>query len=79
MKVKATVKSHFVHGNQPFAEGDTGEFTKAEATDLEKSGLIVIGEDAPAEEDLLGDGEKMAGTPENKMADAPRNKTTVKK
>lgn len=78
MKVKATVKSHFVHGNQPFAEGDTGEFTKAEAADLEKSGLIVTGEDVPAEDDLLGD-EKAAPPADNKMAEAPRNKSAVKK
>lgn len=74
MKVKATVKSHFVHGNQSFAEGDTGQFTKAEAADLEKSGLITVGEDV-TEEDLLGDGEKQAPAVENKMAPAARNKS----
>lgn len=75
MKVNAKVKVPFYHGNKPFAEGDNGEFTKAEAHDLEKSGLIEIGsevESAPVET-------KMEDAPENKMADAPANKSRTKK
>lgn len=73
MKVNATVKSPFYHGNTPYAEGETGQFTKAEANDLEKSGLIEIGGEAEEEADT-----KMDAAPENKMADAPANKRTKK-
>lgn len=77
MKVEATAKSHFVHGNQHFAEGDKGQFTKAEASDLEKSGLITVGDDV-SEEDLLGDGEKQAPAVENKMEKPVANKAVKK-
>ena len=75
MKVNAKIKSSFVHGNKPYAPGGEGQFTKAEANDLEKSGLIEISGDA--EEDP--DDTKMADAPENKMADAPANKSRQKK
>jgi len=72
MKVNATVKAPFYHGNTPYAEGDQGQFTKAEANDLEKSGLIEIGGETEEVET------KMDAAPENKMADAPANKRTKK-
>lgn len=72
MKVKAIAKTHFVHGNTPYAEGEPGEFTKAEAHDMEKSGLITIGDDV-TEEDMLG-GVKMDDAPANKMAETADNK-----
>lgn len=73
MKVNATVKSPFYHGNRPFAQGETGEFTKAEAHDLEKAGLVEVTGDV--EEPSV----KMSDAPENKMADAPANKSRTKK
>lgn len=75
MKVNATVKSPFYHGNKPFAEGDMRQFTKAEAHDLEKSGLIEIGGEVSEDEQET----KMADAPENKMAEAPANKSRTKK
>lgn len=85
MKVKAIAKTHFVHGNTPYAEGQPGEFTKAEAHDMEKSGLITVGDDV-TEEDMLGNvkmddapANKMSDAPDNKMAEVPRNKSTAKK
>ncbi len=75
MKVNAKVKVPFYHGNKQFAEGDNGEFTKAEAHDLEKSGLIEIGSDVDPDQAET----KMADAPENKMADAPSNKSRSKK
>lgn len=69
MKVNATIKSPFYHGNQPFAEGETGQFTKAEAHDLEKSGLIEVTGDAEPEVEA-----KMADAPENKMVKSTSNK-----
>lgn len=75
MKVNAKIKSSFVHGNKPYAPGDEGQFTKAEANDLEKSGLIEISgeaEEEPAET-------KMSDAPENKMAGAAANKSRSKK
>lgn len=74
MQVNATVKSPFYHGNKPYAEGDSAKFTKAEANDLEKSGLIEIGGDAEEETEA-----KMEPAVDNKMADAPANKSRAKK
>jgi len=73
MKVNATVKVPFYHGNKPYAENEQGQFTKAEAHDLEKSGLIEVGSDVESETQA-----KMAEAPENKMADAPANKRIKK-
>lgn len=75
MKVNAKVKTPFYHGNKPFAEGGNGEFTKAEAHDLEKSGLIEIGSEVESEPVET----KMAEAPENKMAEAPANKSRASK
>lgn len=75
MKVNVTIKSQFVHGNKPYIPGEPAQFTKAEANDLEKSGLVEVGGDV---EDESVDS-KMADAPENKMADAPANKSTRSK
>jgi hypothetical protein len=75
MKVNAKIKSSFVHGNKPYAPGDEGQFTKAEANDLEKSGLIEVGSEVEDEQAET----KMAHAPENKMAEAPANKSRQKK
>lgn len=74
MKVNAKIKSSFYHGNKPYAPGDEAQFTKAEANDLEKSGLIEITGEADEEQAET----KMADAPENKMADAPANKRAKK-
>ena len=74
MKTKVKVKEVFYHGKTPYAIGEEAEFTKGDAEDLAKSGLVeLVGNQAePAEA-------KMGAEPENKMADAPANKSRSKK
>lgn len=75
MNVSVKVTSAFVHGNKPYAVGDTAEFTKTEAADMAKTGLIeVIGDAEPS-----ANGAKMDDAVQNKMANATANKSTKTK
>lgn len=78
MKTKVKVKEIFYHGKTPYAIGDEPEFTKGEADELAKAGLVQVVEDKPIDTPRLQD-VKMADTPENKMAEAPANKSRSKK
>lgn len=79
MKISVKAATHFAYGSRVYATGDTMEVTKGEADELEKAGLITLGEATGEQE--AEPAEKMADDVENKMADAPANKasTTTKK
>lgn len=79
MKIEVKAATSFAHGSRSYNVGDQVEVTKGEADELEKAGLITLGE-APGEQEPEP-AEKMADDVENKMADAPANKasTTTKK
>lgn len=89
MKSNVKALTSFVHGRVKMEEGDEHEFTKAEADELFKAGLVMhvtyeqeAEKSAFADEDvgdLLGEGEqKMDDAPENKMEAAPKNKAEPK-
>lgn len=68
MKIKVKALQRFFHGRQMADAGGEYEFTKGDAEQMEKNGLVeIVGESDPAET-------KMADPVENKMADAPDNK-----
>ncbi|MDQ1834656.1 hypothetical protein, partial [Massilia scottii] len=81
----------FSHGRLSMAAGDTETIELIEARELAKAGLVEIVDDAPAvapepePAEAAGDTEtidsstKMGDEPENKMADAPMNKTSKSK
>lgn len=71
MKIKVIALSSFAHGAEMYHEGRPGEFTKGEADDLEKAGLVEIVKGDSADEDLVG---KMDDAPQNKMAEPVSNK-----
>lgn len=72
-----TALQRFSHGRLNMDEGQTDKIEAGEARELEKAGLVAISDTEPAEDDdLLGEGEKMAPITSNKMIPAPRNKTT---
>lgn len=77
MHTKVKALTSFVHGATVLSHGQEAHFTKGDAEELAKSGLveIVTHDDSDS---LLGD-EKMAGDIDNKMAKAPANKSTVAK
>ncbi len=73
MNTKVKALSSFVHGRVQLQQGQEAEFTKGDADELAKSGLV----------EIVGGGEdhtetKMAEPVENKMADAPANKRKTK-
>lgn len=70
MKVNVKALSSFQHGRVDAKRGVTyDDFSKGEAEDLAKAGLVeIVGEDHPEPET------KMQAPVENKMADAPANK-----
>lgn len=73
MKTKVKVKEIFYHIKTPYAVGEETEFTKGDAEDLAKAGLVEILDDkAPAADT------KMEAAPKNKMADSPVNKASKK-
>lgn len=83
-KVKALTS--FVHGRVQMHQGDEQEFSKGDADDLVKAGMVQIVADDPQPEpqpaddgvdDLLGE-EKAEPAPENKMEAAPKNKAEAK-
>lgn len=78
MKTKVKVLQKFYHGNKMVEQGKPASFTKGDAEDLAKAGLVEIVEDKAIDTPRLQD-VKMADTPENKMADAPSNKSRSKK
>ena len=81
----------FSHGRLSMAAGDTDTIEVVEARELAKAGLVELVEDAPAvtlepepasaagDTDTLEGGTKMDAAPENKMVDAPLNKTNKPK
>ncbi|NHZ38337.1 hypothetical protein [Massilia rubra] len=88
-KIKAL--DQFSHGRLSMAAGDTDMIELVEARELAKAGLVKIDDDTPAlvpepelapaagDTDMIEGGAKMADEPENKMADAPMNKTNKPK
>lgn len=74
MKTKVKALQKFYHGNKMIEPGKSASFTKGEAEEMSKAGLVEIVEDASPESET-----KIDAAPENKMADAPRNKSTTKK
>lgn len=74
MKVTVTATDSFVIGNKVYHAGDDVEVSIYDARLLAKSGLTSEPEEAQQEERA-----KMEGAPENKMADAPANKSRTKK
>ena len=73
MKVTVTAKDSFAHGPKTYVAGDPVEVSIYEARELAKNGLT----SEPA--DVAEDQTKMEASPENKMADAPANKSRAKK
>lgn len=78
MKTKVKALQKFYHGNKMVEQGKRADFTKGEADELAKAGLVEVVEEKPIGTPRLQD-VKMEDAPENKMADAPRNKSTAKK
>lgn len=88
-KIKAL--DQFSHGRLEMAAGDTDTIEAVEARELAKAGLVELVDDAPAvapepepapaasDTDRIEAGTKMDAAPENKMADAPLNKTNKPK
>lgn len=74
MKVTVTAKDSFAHGPKTFVSGDPVEVSIYEARDLAKRGLTSEPEETQVPVDT-----KMAGEVENKMADAPENKSRKSK
>lgn len=85
MKIKVQAVTSFSHGALNTHVGQEIELTKPEATELQAAGLVSIVAGPPAEpghepaDERRDDGAKIAGAPENKMADAPANKTSKSK
>jgi hypothetical protein len=79
MKTKVTVLDSFVHGRHDYKRGQETTFSKPEAEELEKAGLVTIGGEAADDgvDDLLGS-EKMEPLTLNKMEQAPDNKAAGK-
>jgi hypothetical protein len=77
MKVKIKALDHFTHGRVTLSRGTEHDgFTKMEAEELAKKGLVEIIDGAPqgdVEEDLIGT--KEAPEHDNKMAAKPSNKS----
>lgn len=76
MKTKVVVLDSFMHGRTHYVRNEATTFSKPEAEELEKKGLVRIEGEAAADEgvdDLLGAG-KMEPLTSNKMASAPDNK-----
>lgn len=78
MKTKVKALQKFYHGNKMVEQGKRADFTKGEADELAKAGLVEVVEDKAIEAPRLQD-VKMADAPENKMAEAPANKSRSKK
>lgn len=80
MKVTVTAKDSFAHGAKTYLAGDKVELSVYDARELAKAGLTSEPEDSdkaietPRLQDV-----KMTEAPENKMADAPANKSRAKK
>lgn len=91
MKTNVKALDSFVHGRVHMTAGDKYEFSKGEAEELQKAGLVeIVGqeEDAPEPAAQVEEvtqpvadeqGAKMTEAPENKMADAPENKGAARK
>lgn len=73
MKVNVKALSSFQHGQIDAKRGMPYEFSKGEADDLAKAGLVEIVDEAKPEQET-----KMQPATENKMADAPANKRVKK-
>lgn len=74
MNVEVKAVSSFTHYRWNANVGDTNKVPKPEATELEKAGLVeIVGEGQPEQET------KMDDVLENKMAEAPANKSRTKK
>lgn len=80
MKTQVIANTSFMHGRVHLEAGQTGEFSKGDADDLAKAGLVRIADSQSTEQpessepvvdistdDLLGDGTKMDDAPANKM------------
>ncbi|HEX8615661.1 MAG TPA: hypothetical protein VF800_30635 [Telluria sp.] len=88
---KILARDQFSHGRLSMAAGDTETIELVEARDLEKAGLVEIVEDTPllapevatalaaGDTETIERGTKMTDEHENKMADAPMNKTSKSK
>jgi hypothetical protein len=68
MDVKIKAKTSFAHGRFNLDRGQEAEMPEAVAKDLEKAGLVEVGEAAKAPEG------KKAAEPSNKAAPAAKNK-----
>lgn len=49
-KIQVTAISSFMHGRVHMNAGETGEFSKGDAEDLEKAGLVRVGDSAQSEQ-----------------------------
>jgi len=78
MKTKVKALQKFYHGNKMVEQGRPDHFSKGEAEELAKAGLVEIVDDKAIDTPRLQD-VKMADAPENKMADTPANKSRSKK
>lgn len=78
MKTKVKALQTFVHGRERAEIDGEYQFTKGDAEDLAKAGLVEIVEEKAIETPRLQD-VKMEDAPENKMAEAPSNKSRQKK
>lgn len=78
MKTKVKALETFYHGKDRAEIGGEYQFTKGDAEDLAKAGLVEIVEDKAIDTPRLQD-VKMADAPENKMAEAHANKSRSKK
>lgn len=78
MKTKVKALETFYHGKERAEIGGEYQFTKGDAEDLAKAGLVEILEEKAVQTSRFQD-MKMEDAPENKMADAPANKSRAKK
>lgn len=81
MKTKVKALDSFVHGRTHLVAGDEAEFSKGEADELLKAGLVEIAgqQEEVAPPDASQQDAKMDDEPQNKMEAAPENKSTGKK
>lgn len=74
MNIEVKALDSFLHGKHDVTRDQKFKVTKPEAEELEKSGLVeIVGDSEPQVET------KMDAAPENKMVDAPANKSRAKK
>lgn len=78
MNVEVKALDSFLHGKNDVVRGESFKVTKPEAEELAKSGLVEMVEEKAIETPRLQD-VKMEGAAENKMAEAPANKSRQKK